>query len=67
MGNTIKINTIVVVNPFLIFRRIDIYKNSDKDLHNFLMYELAPFPLAVFNNSMMGKTKKTVLYIVFPV
>ncbi|KAJ8867661.1 hypothetical protein PR048_031464 [Dryococelus australis] len=47
----------VVVDPFLIFQRMSISKQTDDDLKTYLQYELAPFPLAVFVEAGMWKTK----------
>lgn len=54
----------VAVDPTLLFQRI-INKQSEDDLSEFLKYELAPFPLALFNESGMRKTTKSVLYSIF--
>ena len=68
MSSTLKINNVVeVVDPLLIFQRIAITRKSDEDLQDLLKYELAPFPLALFNKNGMRKTKKSALYEVFPV
>lgn len=40
---------IVPINPVLIFQRMCIAKESDKQLENFFTYELAPFPLSLFS------------------
>ncbi|MBW0528211.1 hypothetical protein O181_067926 [Austropuccinia psidii MF-1] len=55
----------VVVDPTLLFQRICISKRSDEDLMKYFEYELAPFPLALFNESGMRKTNKSVLYSLF--
>ncbi|KAF0717775.1 Uncharacterized protein FWK35_00027380 [Aphis craccivora] len=55
----------VVVNPTLLFQRICISKRSDEDLMKYFEYELAPFPLTLFNESGMRKTNKSVLYNLF--
>lgn len=55
----------VVVDPTLLFQRICISKRSDEDLMKYFEYELAPFPLALFNGSGMRKTNKSVLYSLF--
>lgn len=52
----------VVIDPLLIFQRISISKQTDEDLKQYLQYELAPFPLALFDEAGMRKTKKAVLY-----
>lgn len=55
----------VAVDPTLLFQRMCISKRSDEDLMKFLEFELAPFPLALFNESGMRKTVKSVLYTMF--
>uniref|UniRef100_A0A8D8W6L2 Uncharacterized protein n=1 Tax=Cacopsylla melanoneura TaxID=428564 RepID=A0A8D8W6L2_9HEMI len=55
----------VTVDPMLLSQRISICKKSDEDLVEFLKYELAPFPLALFNENGMRKTAKSVLYTLF--
>uniref|UniRef100_A0A8D8UPN1 Uncharacterized protein n=1 Tax=Cacopsylla melanoneura TaxID=428564 RepID=A0A8D8UPN1_9HEMI len=51
----------VTVDPMLLFQRISI----NEDLVEFLNYEMAPFPLASFNENGMRKTAKSVLYTLF--
>lgn len=58
-------NETITVDPMLLFQRISICKKSDEDLVEFLKYELAPFPLALFNENGMRKTAKSVLYTLF--
>ncbi|KAJ8890401.1 hypothetical protein PR048_009909 [Dryococelus australis] len=48
---------IVVVDPFLIFQRIYISKQTYDDLKTYLQHELAPFPLALFDEAGMQKSK----------
>lgn len=55
----------VAIDPLLLFQRISISKKSDEDLKEYLRYELAPFPLALFNENGMRKTKKSVLFNLF--
>uniref|UniRef100_A0A8D8XVK0 Uncharacterized protein n=1 Tax=Cacopsylla melanoneura TaxID=428564 RepID=A0A8D8XVK0_9HEMI len=51
----------VTVDPMLLFQRISI----NEDLVEFLNYEMAPFPLASFNENGMRKTVMSVLYTLF--
>uniref|UniRef100_A0A8D8UP63 Uncharacterized protein n=1 Tax=Cacopsylla melanoneura TaxID=428564 RepID=A0A8D8UP63_9HEMI len=51
----------VTVDPMLLFQRISI----NEDLVEFLNYEMAPLPLASFNENGMRKTAKSVLYTLF--
>lgn len=67
MSSAIKVNDeTVVVDPLLLFQRIAIGKKDDKHLESYLEYELAPYPLALFNEGCMRKTKKAALYDVLP-
>lgn len=58
-------NEVVPVNPFFVFQRMCIAKKSDEELEQFLSYELAPFPLALFNEGYMRKGVKSSLYTAF--
>ncbi|KAF2886492.1 hypothetical protein ILUMI_19681, partial [Ignelater luminosus] len=46
---------IVLINPLLIFQRMCIAKESEKELEEFFTYELAPFPLSLSNDEGMRK------------
>ncbi|XP_054714645.1 uncharacterized protein LOC129224244 [Uloborus diversus] len=39
----------IPVNPDTIFRRISLLKKSDEELQNYFAFELAPFPLSLFD------------------
>ncbi|XP_054709324.1 kinesin-like protein KIF11-A [Uloborus diversus] len=39
----------IPVNPDTIFRRISLLKKSDEELRNYFAFELAPFPLSLFD------------------
>ncbi|KAK4873122.1 hypothetical protein RN001_015151 [Aquatica leii] len=59
VNSAVKIhNTIVPIDPVLLFQRIMIAKKDDDELTDYLEYELAPFPLALFDESGMRKTKE---------
>ena len=67
MTCTVKINNeAVVVNPLLIFQRVAIAKKNDEHLVALLEFELAPYPLSLFDEGGMRKTKKSALYGLFP-
>lgn len=53
----------VEVDPLLIgvFLRVAISKTNDEDLQDLLHYKLEPFPLALFDEKDMRKTKKSSL------
>ncbi|KAK4883770.1 hypothetical protein RN001_000041 [Aquatica leii] len=66
MNSTIKIdNEKVVVYRLLLFQQISNTKKSDEDLKNYMQYELAPYPLAFFSESGIGKCKQSALYTLF--
>lgn len=56
-----------VVDPLLLFQRISITKKTEEDLIKYMQYELAPFPLALFDETGMRKTKKASLYDIFEI
>ncbi|GBN80878.1 hypothetical protein AVEN_177202-1 [Araneus ventricosus] len=56
---------IVPINPLLIFQRMCIAKESEKELEKLFTYELAPFPLSLFNDDGMRKCVKSSMYKAF--
>lgn len=68
MSNSVKVRgETLVIDPLMIFQRISISKQSDEDLKTYMNYELAPFPLSLFDETGMRKTKTSALYGVFEV
>ena len=68
MNTAIRIEEdIVPINPLLIFQRMCIAKESEQELEKFLTYELAPFPLSLFNDEGMRKCVKSSMYKAFKV
>ena len=66
MSSNIKVdNEIVPINPLLIFQRISIMKKSQDELQNYMKYELAPYPISIFDEAGMRKNKKSGLYKIF--
>ncbi|KAL4710241.1 hypothetical protein ACJJTC_005414, partial [Scirpophaga incertulas] len=66
-SNKIKIHDEVIpVDPLLLFQRICVLKKTDEELKNYMNYELAPYPLALFENGELRKTKKSTFYELFP-
>lgn len=66
MTSAVKIrDTIVPVDPLLLFQRISILKTSESELQEYLKFELSPFPLSMFNEHGMRKTQKSKLYELF--
>ena len=56
----------VAVDPLLLFQRICVLKKYDEELQSYMNYELAPYPLALFEDGQIRKTKKSTLYELFP-
>ncbi|XP_052758830.1 uncharacterized protein LOC128202453 [Galleria mellonella] len=56
---------IVPIDPLLLFQRICIMKKSNEELEMYLKYELAPYPLSLFDDIGMRKTNKSILYSLF--
>ena len=68
MSNAVKSNNeTLIVDPLMIFQRTLILKKNAEDVADLLRYELSPFPLALFNEGVMRKSKKSSLYDAFPV
>ena len=64
--NRVKVrDEIRVVDPLVLFKRICILKKSDAQLKNYLKYELALYPLALFDDKGMRKSSKSTLHKVF--
>lgn len=53
------------VDPLTLFNRMCIAKQSEEDMQKFLSYELAPFPMSLFNEDGMRKGSKSILYTAF--
>ena len=63
MTSSIKIqDNVVAINPLLIFQRISLNLKNQEDMKNYLQYELAPFPLSLFDENGMRKTAKSSFY-----
>lgn len=58
-------NMETVVDPLLLFQRISLHKKFNDNLRDFLEYELSPYPMALFDNGNMRKTKKSSLFDCF--
>lgn len=66
MSSKIKVNnTAVAVDPNLIFQRLCFLRKSNDELRQYFNYELAPYPLSLFDNAGMRKTTKSTLYDIF--
>lgn len=55
-------NEVVPINPLLIFQRLSLKIQSKNDMKNYLNYELALFPLSLFEDGCMRKTQKSTFY-----
>lgn len=58
-------NNTIPVDPLLLFQRICVMKKSDEELEFYLKFELAPYPLSLFDEVGMRKTAKASLYPLF--
>ncbi|GFQ81080.1 uncharacterized protein TNCT_76771 [Trichonephila clavata] len=56
---------VITVEPLLLFQRIFVLKKTDEELQNYMNYELAPYPLCLFEDGELGKTKKSTFYELF--
>lgn len=56
---------VIPVDPLLLFQRICVMKKSDEELESYLKFELAPYPLSLFDDVGMRKSTKSTLYSVF--
>lgn len=53
------------IDPVLLFQRMSITKTFEDELETFFVYELAPYPLSLFDEVGMRKTMKSALYNCF--
>lgn len=63
-----KINTgkrDIIIDPTLLFQRIALVKKNEEELKHFFSYELAPYPLSLFDEKGMRKNTKSDLYDLF--
>lgn len=64
--SSIKVHdTTVTIDPALIYQRILFAKKSQEQLKEFFEYELAPFPLSLFDEAGLRKSKKSAIYSLF--
>ncbi|GBP43082.1 hypothetical protein EVAR_96344_1 [Eumeta japonica] len=52
----------VSVDPLLLFQRITVSKKFERNLEEYLQYELSPYPIALFDSNALKKTTKASLY-----
>ncbi|GBN36812.1 hypothetical protein AVEN_37218-1 [Araneus ventricosus] len=55
----------VPIDPVLLFQRMSITKSFEDELQTFFKYELAPYPLSLFDAIGMRKTQKSAIYDCF--
>lgn len=55
----------VAIDPLLLFQRFCVMKKSEEELQDFFKYELAPYPLSLFDDAGMRKSAKSTLYKLF--
>ncbi|GFW58552.1 uncharacterized protein TNCV_718521 [Trichonephila clavipes] len=60
------LDDVITVEPFLLFQRICVLKKTDEELQNYMNYELARYPLCLFEDGELWKTKKSTFYELFP-
>ena len=66
VNSKIKIgNKSIPIDPLLLFQRICVMKKSDEELESYLKFELAPYPLPLFDEVGMRKSTKSSLYSLF--
>ncbi|KYM94341.1 hypothetical protein ALC62_15043 [Cyphomyrmex costatus] len=66
MTSKIKIDSKdVPIDPTLLFQRICLMKKDDDELKGFFQYELAPYPLSMFDENGMRKNTKSDFYNLF--
>ena len=66
MSSTIKVHDEKVpIDPVLLFQRMSITKTFEDEIEKFFEYELAPYPLSLFDAIGMRKTQKSAIYDCF--
>lgn len=60
MSSSVKVgDDILAIDPTLLFQRISLQIKAQEDMQDFLKYELAPYPLTLFDEVGMRKTPKS--------
>lgn len=60
-----KDNSIVAIDPNLLFQRMTAIRKNDETLQEYFHYELSPYPMSIFNDGLMRKTAKAKLFDLF--
>ncbi|KAK4885458.1 hypothetical protein RN001_001729 [Aquatica leii] len=64
--STVKIHEEEVpIDPVLLFQRMSVTKTFQHEIEKFFAYELAPYPLSLFDAAGMRKTMKSAIYDCF--
>ena len=68
MSRSVTINSEkVTISTQTIFLRMTLTQRTDEELAEYLKYELAPYPLSLFDDSGMRKTQKSALFKEFDI
>lgn len=66
VSSSIKIgDDVIAIDPTLLYQRISFAKQSQDDLKKYFAYELSPYPLSLFDEVGMRKSKKSAMYDIF--
>ncbi|XP_071574804.1 uncharacterized protein [Temnothorax nylanderi] len=66
MTSSMKIaDTVIPIDPALLYQRISFAKESQDQLKKYFEYELAPYPLSLFDEVGLRKSKKSAMYALF--
>ena len=56
---------VIPIDPLLLFQRICVSKKFQDELPEFFKFELAPYPLSLFDEAGMRKTQKSTFFVLF--
>lgn len=59
------LDTVVAVDPIVLYQRISFTKESQEQLKSFFAWELSPYPLSLFDEIGMRKSKKSAMFNLF--
>lgn len=66
VNNKIKVyDEVIPIDELLLFQRICVLKKSEEELQTYLNFELAPYPVTLFDQGLMRKTTKSSFYDLF--
>lgn len=55
-------DSVVAIDPNLLFQRMLAMKKNEDKLEEYFHYELAPYPMSMFHEGLMRKTKKSAVF-----